>query len=90
MKTYAINLTTRTKVNNVFDKVAINKYPIIVVCKDIEELKQILSTDDTKKFIKDTLKFKDLYESSTFFIREINNDKNDFTLEVKDVVSVDF
>ena len=64
MKTYVINLCAHTKNTDRYDKVAVNKYPIVIRCKDVDELKNILSNDDTAKFIKENLHQKHLYETS--------------------------
>ena len=38
MNVYAVNLTVDTKTTDIYDKVAVNKFPVIVLCKDEQEL----------------------------------------------------
>ena len=45
MKTYAVNLVVDTKNTDIYDKVALNKFPIIIKCKTESELKDILSQE---------------------------------------------
>ena len=42
---FAVNLTVDTKTTDLYDKVAINKYPIIVICNDEKELYEKLSSE---------------------------------------------
>jgi hypothetical protein len=72
MKIYAINLTVDTKTTDLYDQVAINKYPIIVICKDQQELWSKLSTENTELWIKSNVKTQRLFNSAYFHIREIN------------------
>lgn len=91
MKTYVINLCTDTKNTDRYDKVAVNKYPILIRCQNINELKTILSNKETSDFIKQNLKQKHLYESAIFFIREIDkNNINDFCLNVIDLNKIEY
>lgn len=71
MKTYAINLTTCTKTTDLYDKVAVNKFPIIVRCKTESELKDILASEDTNGFVKNMLRTQKLYNDSEWCIRSI-------------------
>lgn len=72
MKTYAINLCTDTKNTDRYDKVAVNKFPIIVRCEDFNELKYFLQKEDTINFVKELLKQKHLYETAVYYIREVD------------------
>lgn len=72
MKIYAINIATDTKNTDMYDKVSINKYPIIAMCKDIDELMIFLRNDQTTQFIKDNLKTQKLYDNALYYIREID------------------
>lgn len=69
---YAINLGVVTKYTDRYDKVSVNKYPIIVHCENIQELHGFLSNESTKKYIEDNIKLKHLVDSAVFFIRDIN------------------
>ena len=72
MNTYAINLTVDTKTTDIYDKVAVNKYPVIVICKDEKELWEKLSTQDTKDWVRSNIRLQHLYESAYLHIREIS------------------
>ncbi len=91
MRIYAINLCTDTKNTDRYDKVAVNKFPIIIKCNDVEELKQYLSSEETSNYVKNLLKQKHLYESALFYIREIDkNNVNEFTLSVVDLIEISY
>lgn len=72
---YAVNLTVDTKTTDLYDKVAVNKYPVIVICDNEQELWEKLSNETTCKWIKENIRTKRLFETAYFHIRCINNDK---------------
>lgn len=74
LKIYAINLTVDTKTTDLYDQVAINKFPIIVICKDEQELWNKLSTDETGIWIKNNVRTQRLFNSAYFYIRELSKD----------------
>lgn len=69
MKTYAVNLVVDTKNTDIYDKVALNKFPIIIKCKTEAELKDILSQELAQKFIQDHIKSQRVFDSAEWFIR---------------------
>lgn len=73
MMTYAINLTVNTKTTDIYDMVAVNKHPVIVICKDEKELWEKLTSQETKDWVRSNIRLKHLYESAHFHIREIYN-----------------
>lgn len=79
MKTYAVNLTVDTKTTDLYDQVAVNKYPIIVLCKDDKELWDKLTSQDTANWIRANIRNQKLFDSAYFYIREIAGD------EVRDI-----
>jgi hypothetical protein len=79
MKTYAVNLTVDTKTTDLYDQVAVNKYPIIVLCKDDKELWDKLASQDTVNWIRANIRNQKLFDSAYFYIREIVGD------EVRDI-----
>lgn len=83
MKTYAINLTTCTKTTDIYDKVAVNKFPIIVRCKTESELKDILSSEDTNGFVKHMLRTQKLYNDAEWCIRSVYSDGSVYELNWK-------
>lgn len=68
MKIYAINLVISLR-NAIEDKIAINKYPIIVKCKTESKLKEILSQESIKDFLKRTIKSQRLMDTAQWYIR---------------------
>ena len=71
MKIYAVNLTVDTKTTDLYDQVAINKYPIIVVCKDKEELWEKLASQEASNWIRQNVRTQRLFDSAYYYIREI-------------------
>ena len=71
MNIYAINLTVDTKTTDIYDKVAVNKYPCIVLCKDEKELWEKLSSQQTKGWVRENIRHQHIYDSAFFHIREI-------------------
>lgn len=76
---FAVNLTVDTKTTDLYDKVAVNKFPVIVICNNENELFEKLSADSTAKWIKENIRTKHLFDSAYFHIRGIENN------EVKDI-----
>lgn len=91
MKTYTINLCTDTKNTDRYDKVAVNKFPIIMKCSDVDELKKYLGNEETANYVKSMLKQKHLYETAVFYIREIDgNSINELTLSVVELIKINY
>lgn len=74
MKTYAINLVTDTKHTDIYDKVALNKFPIIVQCKTEAELKDALTSQATTDFVKTLIKSQRIYDAAVWMIRSVYPD----------------
>ena len=74
MKLYAVNLTVDTKTTDLYDQVAINKYPIVVICKNEHELWEKLSSEDAAFWIKQNVRTQRLFNSAYYHIREISDD----------------
>ena len=91
MKTYTINLCTDTKNTDRYDKVAVNKFPIIMKCSDVDELKKYLGNEETANYVKSMLKQKHLYETAVFYISEIDgNSINELTLSVVELMKINY
>lgn len=91
MKIYTINLCTDTKNTDRYDKVAVNKFPIIMKCCDVDELKKYLGNEETANYVKSMLKQKHLYETAVFYIREVDgNSINELTLSVVDLMEINY
>ena len=74
MKQYAINLTVDTKTTDIYDQVAVNKYPVIVICNNEEELWEKLACHDTINWVRNNIRIQRLFDSAYFHIREIDGD----------------
>lgn len=92
MKTYVANLVVDAKNADVFDRVALNKYPIVIFCKSEASLKEQLSNENTKDFIQTLIKSKRLYDSASWMIRDIypNNTTQELVWSVKELVNIDY
>ena len=92
MKTYVINLVVDAKNNDIYDKVSLNKYPIVVFCRSEAELKEILSNDDTKEFVKSLIKSKRVYDTAIWMIRDIypNNTTRELIWDVSELIHIDY
>lgn len=89
MKTYAVNLTVDTKTTDIYDQVAVNKYPIIVLCKNEEELWDKLSHTNTINWVKQNVRTKRLFDTAFFHIREIDgNDIKDICWKVDSLITM--
>lgn len=92
MKTYAINLVTDTKHTDIYDKVALNKFPIIVRCKTESELKDMLISAGTVGFVKNMIRTQRLFDAAYWMIRSIykNGEVREIVWKVSDLVSIDY
>ena len=75
-KIYVINVTVDTKTTDLYDQVAINKFPIIVICKDEDELREKLSNEEASNWIKQNVRTQRLFDSAYFYIRELSKGTN--------------
>lgn len=71
-----INLTVDTKTTDLYDKVAINKYPLLVICNDEKELWEKLSCQNTINWVKQNIRTKHLFDTAYFYIRGIKGIKD--------------
>lgn len=86
MKTYIINLVVDTKNTDIYDKVALNKFPIIVKCKTESELKEMLSQELAQKFIQEHIKSQRVFDSAEWFIRCIyDNDVREIVWKISEI-----
>lgn len=90
MKNYAVNLVVDTKQTDIYDKVALNKFPIIVQCRTENELKSILSNEQTVQFVKGLIKSKSVFDTAFWNIRTIyNNDEvRELVWKVSDMINI--
>lgn len=86
MNIYVINLVVNAKNTDVYDKVALNKYPIIIKCKSEDELKEILVQEQANTFIQQNIKSQKIFDNAQWFIRKIYNDQvEEFILNIPDI-----
>ena len=92
MKTYVLNLVVDAKNTDVYDKVSLNKYPIVAFFKSESELKDKLSSDETRDYIKSLIKSKRVYDTAEWMIRDIypNNTTQELIWDVSELVHIDY
>lgn len=92
MKTYAINLVVNTKFTDIYDKVALNKFPIVIICKTEAELKDILSNDNSTEFVRQLIKSRRVYETAEWKIRSIypDGEVRELVWKVSDLNKLEF
>lgn len=92
MKLYVINLVVDTKNTDIYDKVALNKFPIVAHCRTESELKDFLSNESSIKFIKDLIKSQRVFDSAEWKIRCIYsaNDVREIVWPVSNLINIEF
>jgi hypothetical protein len=86
MKTYVVNLVVDTKNTDIYDKVALNKYPIIIKCKTESELKEILTQDIAQQFLQNNIKSQRVFDTAEWFVRCIyENDVREIVWKVSEL-----
>lgn len=92
MKTYAINLVVDAKNTDVYDKVSLNKFPIIIKCKTEAELKEVLINDDTINYVKSFIKSQRVFNTAEWMIRSIysNDEVRELVWKVSDLCKIEF
>lgn len=92
MKIYVINITTTTKNKELYERVSVNEYPLVIYCENEDRLKYILST--RTDYIRNILKTETLYNHALYMIREIDMDNiyeiRNFEYKVKDIIEILF
>lgn len=78
---FAVNLTVDTKTTDLYDQVAINKYPIIVICNDEQELWEKLSSSSTISWVRENVRTNKLFDTAYFHIRGIKDFKTTDVME---------
>ena len=92
MKIYVVNLVVDTKNTDIYDKVALNKFPIVAHCKTESELRDILSCEQSIDFIKTHIKSQRVFDSAEWKIRCIysSEDVREIVWKVADLISIEF
>lgn len=90
MKIYTINIVTSTKNKELYERVAVNEYPLVIRCTNEDRLKEILK--DRVEYIRQILKTETLYNHAVYMIRELTLNERceirDFEIPVKDIVLI--
>ena len=90
MKIYTINIVTSTKNKELYERVAVNEYPLVIRCINEDRLKEILK--DRVEYIRQILKTETLYNHAVYMIRELTLNERceirDFEIPVKDIVLI--
>ena len=73
MNIYVINVCVDTKTTDIYDKVAVNKHPILISCFNEDRLKDILNQSNMREYIKQTIS-KQLYGNAQYYIVRIDED----------------
>lgn len=84
---YSANICTVTKPNDMFEMVAVNRYPIFVECADDNDFYEMMKKDDINSFVSDNLKTLFLFNNAKMYVRAINEDTGEhreFEFDIKD------
>jgi hypothetical protein len=89
---YTLNLVVNAKNVDIYDKVALNKYPYIIICMNQEELKRKLNSEPVITHIKSIIKSKKVYDSAKWMVRGLDDFDNisEFVLDVSDITPITF
>lgn len=92
MKTYVINLVVDTKNTDMYDKVSLNKFPIIIKCKTEAELKDYLCDERAIDFIKNKIKSQRVFDSAEWMIRSIyqNGEIREIVWKVPELINIKY
>ena len=79
---YSINICVATTGHDRYDKVAISKFPIVIL-GDESDLHAGLASDTVKNYIKEHIRTQTVYESAVFYISEIDENYNQNKQEIR-------
>lgn len=94
MNIYAINVCVDTKTTDIYDKVAVNNFPLLITCENEDKLKLRLNQEDVKLYISKLISHS-LYQNAQYCIVKIHdNGKYDDSCKIrywlKDITIVDY
>lgn len=94
MNTYIINICVDTKTTDIYDKVAVTKFPLLITCEDENRLKEILASDHTKNYVKNLIS-KQLYQTAQYCCVKIDKDMNysessKIRYDLKSITNIDY
>ena len=91
---YTLNIVTVTKSTDLYDAVAVNKYPLVMMCES-EEFETFLKSEQMQVFCKQCIKSKNLYDHAKFYIRVIDDNTENaqiqnLMLNVRDYIEIKY
>ena len=78
---FAINICVATSGHDRYDKVAINKHPIVVIGTK-EMLRETLTSSQVEAYIKKSIPNQEVRSTAEFFVREILNESESKTFSI--------
>lgn len=80
-----INVIAPTKSTDIYGEVALHKYPIVVKCKDLDDLKKLLSAQN--QYINQLFRTQSLFDKAKYYIRIIDEklSHTDLIWDVKEI-----
>ena len=90
LESYSINICVATAGHDRYDKVAINKYPVVVLGRE-SDLKTQLQSDTIRSYIKTNIRSKEIYDTAEFYIMHLKRDNtaDKMIIPVSELVQVD-
>ena len=90
LESYSINICVATAGHDRYDKVAINKYPMIVLGRE-SDLKNQLQSDTVRAYILTNIRSKEIYDSAEFYIMHLRRDNtvDKLIIPVSEMVRID-
>ena len=90
LESYSINICVATAGHDRYDKVAINKYPMVVLGRE-SDLKNQLRSDAIRSYIKTNIRSKEIYDTAEFYIMHLKRDNtvDKFVIPVPELVRID-
>lgn len=81
LESFSVNICVATAGHDRYDKVAINKYPMIVLGRE-SDIRTQLSSPQLVDYIKQNIHTKDIYKSAVFHIMHLKRDNTCTKLEI--------
>lgn len=91
MTIFAINIVTVTKNAELYDAVAVNKFPCCICADDEQEFYETLKTEQVITFVRESLKSKYLFDNAMLYVRMITDEgeHKNITLSVREQFTFD-
>lgn len=79
---YSINICVATAGHDRYDKVAINKFPIVILGDEVA-LRELLGSETVKDYIIEHIRAQSVYESAVFHISQIDENYIQNKMEIR-------